>query len=81
MNVKVRYFALYRDLSGKSDESISLDDGSTLESLLKEVKRSHPIFEKQPGQFLLAVNEEYARPDTVLKEGDEVAIFPNVSGG
>lgn len=81
MKVKIRYFALYRDLSGKSDETMDLKDGSTLDSLLDEVRESHPIFRKQSGEFLLAVNEEYAAPETVLKDGDEVAIFPNVSGG
>lgn len=81
LKVKIRYFALYRDLSGKSDETMDLKDGSTLDSLLDEVRESHPIFSKQSGEFLLAVNEEYAAPETVLKDGDEVAIFPNVSGG
>lgn len=81
MKVKIRYFALYRDLSGRSDETLDLEDGSTLTKLLEEVKKSHPILKQQSGQFLLAVNEEYAAPETVLREGDEVAIFPNVSGG
>lgn len=81
LKVKIRYFALYRDLSGKSDEILDVNEGSTLATLLDSVKKVHPIFEKQPGEFLLALNEEYAERDAVLSEGDEVAIFPNVSGG
>lgn len=81
MKIKIRYFALYKDLSGTSDETVNLSDGATLSNLLEEVKKSHPIFDKQSGQFLLAVNAEYAEPEKVLREGDEVAIFPNVSGG
>lgn len=81
MKIRVRYFALYRDLAGKPDETVSMEEGSTLGSLLEQVKGSHPLFNKQQGQFLLAVNEEYAEPEKVLREGDEVAIFPNVSGG
>ena len=81
MRVKIRYFALYRDLSGKSDEVMDISEGSTVQAILDAVKRAHPIFEKQQGEFLLAINEEYASGNTVIKEGDEVAIFPNVSGG
>lgn len=81
LKIRVRYFALYRDLSGMSDETLELSEGTTLGRLVEEVKRTHPIFNKQSGQFLLAVNESYADVSAVLNDGDEVAIFPNVSGG
>lgn len=81
MKVRIRYFALYRDLSGKSDETVEIKEGSTLRNLMDAVKEVHPILGKQTGEFLLALNEEYANQETVLNEGDEVAIFPNVSGG
>ncbi len=81
MKVRVRYFALYRDLAGREEEEINLVDGSSLDVLMNEVKQSHPIFSKQSGEFLLAVNAEYAPREKVLTEGDEVAIFPSVSGG
>lgn len=81
MKVRIRYFALYRDLTGVDEEELNVADNSSLGVLVNEVKDLHPIFRSQPGEFLLAVNAEYSPSNRVLSEGDEVAIFPNVSGG
>lgn len=81
LKVRIRYFALYRDLSGKSEETLNVDEGTSVGNVLESVRDAHPIFRKQGGNVLLAVNEEYADPETVLMDGDEIAIFPNVSGG
>ncbi len=81
MRIKVRYFALYRELAGTEQEFVTVQEGSSLGRLLEGVRKAHPILDKQAGELLLAVNAEYSPADRVLTDGDEVAIFPSVSGG
>ncbi|MBI1194306.1 MAG: molybdopterin converting factor subunit 1 [Gammaproteobacteria bacterium] len=77
MDVKVRYFASLRDRMGKGDESVSFDkDTATVADLWSKVS-SEPM----PESILVAVNMEYTDSSHELKNGDEVAFFPPVTGG
>ena len=67
-------FARYRDLLGF--ERIELPAAPTLDALLAD-----PLFAKLPKDALLAVNQEFADRGAALKDGDEVALLPPVSGG
>lgn len=56
--------------------------GSTVESAYKDLVAGHPVLGERFGRsLLLAVNEEYAQRDRQLNDGDELALFPPVSGG
>ncbi len=77
MDIKVRYFASLRDRMGKGDESVHFDtDSATVGDLWNKVSS-----EALPESILVAVNMEYTDSNHVLKEGDEVAFFPPVTGG
>ena len=84
MKIEVKYFALLREAAGKEGETVELDGaapslGDLLELLaergggLGEGLRGRPV--------LCAVNMNYSGREALLEEGDEVAIFPPVSGG
>ena len=78
MNVTVRYFANMRDQMGRAEETVSLEgDVVTVEDLWGKVSANRAI----PGNVLIAVNMEYTDSSRVLKNGDEVAFFPPVTGG
>jgi molybdopterin synthase sulfur carrier subunit len=81
MKVKVLYFALYRELAGLSEEIIELDDGSTTESMRILIKNNHPDLMDQWPMAIISVNKEYSKNEVTLNDGDEVAIFPPISGG
>lgn len=72
--ITVLAFARYRDLLGF--ERVGLPTAPTLDALLAD-----PRFAKLPKDALLAVNQEFTGPETALKDGDEVALLPPVSGG
>ncbi|HJV37927.1 MAG TPA: MoaD/ThiS family protein [Geothrix sp.] len=72
--ITVKCFARYRALLGFSD--LSLPAASTLGDLLAD-----PRFAALPKDALLAVNQSFADRNTVLADGDEVALMPPVSGG
>ena len=81
MKVNVRFFALYRERAGASECSWELPEGATLADLLGEIREAYPGLAPPTVEIVAAVNEEYAEGGMVLREGDEVALIPPVSGG
>jgi molybdopterin converting factor small subunit len=72
--ITVLAFARYRPLLGF--DRLELPPPPTLGALLSDAR-----FEKLPKDALLAVNQEFADRAAALKDGDEVALMPPVSGG
>jgi molybdopterin synthase sulfur carrier subunit len=78
MNVTVKYFANMRDQMGRAEETVTLDgDAVTVEQLWAKVAAQQAL----PANILIAVNMEYTDGSRALKDGDEVAFFPPVTGG
>ncbi len=80
MNVTVKFFALGRELAGRSEVALELPEAATVQALIDQLKSAHPRF-AQLNSYLVAVNMEYADLGAPLHDGDEVAIIPPVSGG
>lgn len=81
MKVKVLFFASMREVVGQRSIEVGLDDGATVGSLLLRLQGFYPRLRAPAGSLMTAVNTEYVTQDTVLHEGDEVALIPPVSGG
>ena len=78
MNITVRYFANLRDRMGRGEEKIALEgEAVTVQDLWNKVSPQQSL----PGNVLIAVNMEYTDGGRTLKNGDEVAFFPPVTGG
>jgi len=76
MSITVRFFASVRERLGKTQEVIDSAGINTVADVWKQCARI-----ALPGNLLAAVNMEYARPDQPVRDGDEVAFFPPVTGG
>jgi molybdopterin converting factor subunit 1 len=84
VTITVRYFALVREVSGMSSERVEWNgDSATVKEFLSFLgERKVALREFIEGRRVLcAVNREYAAGEEILKDGDEVALFPAVSGG
>jgi len=81
MEVTVLYFALLRDRAGSRVDTFILPEGSSISDLLTLVLEKRPALEKGLETSVYAVNREFAAAEDILHDGDEVAIFPPVSGG
>jgi MoaE-MoaD fusion protein len=81
MRVRVLFFGMLKDLAGKSSESIDLPEGTSIRELLAQYEAQIPRLKQFLASVALAINQEYASPDARLKEGDEIALLPPVSGG
>lgn len=77
MAISVKYFANLRELIGRSEDSIEFKEGMTVTDIWKMVRGDV----KESMAYLTALNMEYTNNDTLVKDGDEVAFFPKVSGG
>ena len=81
MEMVVRFFALYRERAGADTHRLKLPEGATVADLTSEVRRLFPRLAPPEVQIVVAVNADYAEPDTVLRNGDDVCLIPPVSGG
>ncbi len=81
MKVKVLYFSLLRDASGKVSEVVELGEGSRVRDLLEFLRGRYPKLRELGLGILVAVNGREVREDWELSEGDEVALMPPASGG
>ncbi len=81
ITVQVLFFAAARDICGTPEQFISLPVGSRTDSLLSALLVSHPALATLLPSAVLAVNQEYCSGPLELREGDEVAVIPPVSGG
>jgi molybdopterin converting factor subunit 1 len=81
MRVCVLYFGVLKDLVGHGRSEMDLAESASVAELLEAhrglVKGQESLWES----IAVAVNQEYARAGDVLKDGDEVALLPPVSGG
>ncbi len=80
MKVSVRLFAGLRERAGGQHVEVELPEGAVVEDLLAAMG-STPVGALAPGQCVVAINREYAPKDEPIREGDEVALIPPVSGG
>jgi molybdopterin converting factor subunit 1 len=79
MKIKLKLFAYLRETLGLAEEEIDIRDGERVSDLWNRFK--HKIPGNRNFRILFAVNGEYVEEDRELKEGDEVAFIPPVSGG
>ena len=80
MTVTLLLFASYADAFGASSLAMELPQEATVGQLLTVI-RSFPGADRLPPRPLVAVNQSYAGLDSVVREGDEVALIPPVAGG
>ena len=81
MELSVRFFALYRERAGCSVSKVAVPEGATVADLVASVRTLYPRLAPPEVQIVVAVNEEYAEPETLLRENDEICFIPPVSGG
>ena len=81
VSVRVRLFAVQRELAGTRDVSLDLVDGATVEDAWTALVDRYPVLGPGRSSVRFARNGDYAEPTTPLADGDEVAMIPPVSGG
>ncbi len=81
LRVRVRLFAMQRELAGTRQVELELPAGSTIEDAWQALVTRVPALAPARATVRFARNAEYAPAETALADGDEVAMIPPVSGG
>ncbi len=80
MKTKILAFGIAKEIFHSSSIDLELTHGTTILELKGRLEAEYPAL-KNLRTYMIAVNDEYAEDDTVLKINDEIAIIPPVSGG
>ncbi len=81
MRIKVLFFGPVREIVGLRDDIIEMPDGSRLQAVLENYGNRFPRLRDISSSVVLALNQQFAPQNTVIADGDEVALMPPVSGG
>ena len=81
--MKIIYFAWIKDITNFHEELLDSNEIKNLDNLKKNLMSKYPDLKKHLDQEILrfAVNQEYITENIDLNKGDEIAVFPPVSGG
>ncbi len=81
MRVRVLFFGRLREMTGCVEDWADLPPSARVEDLFAQYARQMPKVAEFRASLAASINEEYAAWSAPLKEGDEVAFLPPVSGG
>lgn len=81
MTVRLLFFAVLRDIAGSDEQQLTLADGTTAREVWESLRRTYAKLAAYTQPPMIAINESYATPDAILRDGDELAFIPPVAGG
>ncbi len=81
MKVTVKLFARFREAAGIGKTELEMGDGATVDDLLTRLHARYTRLSDVQTSMIISVNQQFVPADSQLHDGDEVAIFPPVSGG
>lgn len=81
VRVKVLFFGMLRDITGRSEESIEVADGARLDSVFDHYATQFPRLRGLQSSIVLACNHQFCDRSVAVHDNDEVAFLPPVSGG
>ena len=81
MRVRVLFFGMLKEMMAKPADVIELPEGASVRAVLAHYEAQMPRLRESLPSLAVAVNQQYAGPDTKLHADDEVALLPPVSGG
>lgn len=81
MNVSVRFYSYFKDLTGCEQTAVQLPDGATIAELKTQLHSRFPRLVEMERSTLIAVGMEYQNAEHQLTDNDQVSFFPPVQGG
>jgi len=81
MSIRILFFASLADVTGMRETTLDSADYPDLASIFNHFAGKFPRLENYRTSVHFALNSDFARPESLVRDGDEVAFFPPVSGG
>jgi molybdopterin converting factor subunit 1 len=80
MTINILAFGIVREIAGNTSIRVPIEGSISARDMKARLEQQFPRL-KELKSFMIAVNGNYATPDTMINPEDEVAIIPPVSGG
>lgn len=83
MIIKIRFFAMLKTKVGKEEANLTVPENISFDKLKDILKKEFPSIAEfiDRKSLMISVNQEFADKNTIIKDGDEVALLPPFSGG
>jgi len=81
MRVSVHFYSYFKELAGSAETRAELPEGATIADLFRQLAEKFPKLDAMKKSTLVAVGLDYQTWDHILKDGDEISLFPPVQGG
>jgi molybdopterin converting factor subunit 1 len=81
MSIKILFFASLAELASAREITLDPTGFPDIGSVFNKFAKDYPALERYRTSIHFALNSEFARPDSPIRDGDEIAFFPPVSGG
>jgi molybdopterin synthase catalytic subunit len=81
VRVKVLFFGMLKDIVGRAEDNIELADDARVDAVFTRYARDFPRLSDLESSIVLACNQEFCDRSAPVREGDEIAFLPPVSGG
>ncbi len=81
IKVTVKLFAIYQEIYKQKEITLKIPENSNVKDILKIIIQEKPSLKNWENITKLAVNLEFVSPEFQVKDGDEIALIPPVSGG
>jgi molybdopterin converting factor subunit 1 len=81
MKIRLLFFAVLRDITGRGEDVIELPDGTRAADVWQRLRDEHAALRDYVQPPMIAINESYVAAEELLHDGDELAFIPPVAGG
>jgi MoaE-MoaD fusion protein len=81
VRVKVLFFGMLKDIAGRSQDELQIPGGTRLGDVFDIYAARYPRISQLAASIVLACNQEFGDRSTNIRDGDEIAFLPPVSGG
>jgi len=81
MNIKLQFFGYTAEIAGQTSHSLTINDNALLNDALELLIKELPTLSSINGSTKFAINTDYAKKDSPLKDGDVLSFIPPVGGG
>lgn len=81
MKIQVKLFASVRRVVGKGEVFVNINNMKTAGEVLELMIKKYPELEELKETIMISLNHKLAEKSTPVSRGDEMALFPPVSGG
>lgn len=81
MKIRIKLFAAARELSDTGEIGLEVADGILVKDMKQQISNAYPSMSELILRSAVSLNREFATDQSVVRENDEIALIPPVSGG